>query len=201
MDLGRMERLVTTGKIPLSVKRDLLPAGASKEERKTWMAAALDRAKVDVERIKTIPLSGQIVSDKEMIQALADAGTKAARIEQMLNNWWLVEVGPRPEKINAMEAQLAQAVSREKLDKQMLDRCIIRAPVSGIVLSKRTEIGNLVNPLAMNANFNGGICEMADLTDLEVDLEIQEREIRKVEVGNHCIVVAAAYPERRCSAR
>src|SRR5262249_13586255 len=79
--------------------------------------------------------------------------------------------------------------------------CIIRAPVSGLILSKRTEIGNLVNPLAMNTNFNGGICEMADLTDLEVDLEIQERDIEKVFRDQYCSVRADAYPKRLYSGR
>src|SRR5262245_55891936 len=99
-----------------------------------------------------------------------------------------------------MEAQVVQAKARERQAKEMLDRCIIRAPVSGIVLSKRTEIGNLVNPLAMNSNFNGGICEMADLTDLEVVLEIQERDISKVKEKQYCIAKADAYPGRLYSA-
>ena len=37
---------------------------------------------------------------------------------------------------------------------------------------------------------------MADLSDLEVDLNIQERDISVVQVGQKCRVRAEAYPDR-----
>jgi multidrug resistance efflux pump len=37
---------------------------------------------------------------------------------------------------------------------------------------------------------------MADLSDLEVDLNIQERDIARVRVGQKCRVRAEAFPER-----
>ncbi len=40
------------------------------------------------------------------------------------------------------------------------------------------------------------MCEMADLSCLEVDLSIVERDISKVFKGQKCIVKAEAYPER-----
>ena len=40
------------------------------------------------------------------------------------------------------------------------------------------EEGNLVNPIAMNGSFS--LCDLADLSDLEVELTIEERAISKV---------------------
>jgi multidrug resistance efflux pump len=202
-DLYRMETIVAKMQPPSAVEpnrapREPVPAAGDK---KSQIKSMLAQAKAELKRVKPIQVSGQTVSDKEFIQAIADAETRSARLEQMLKNWELVLEGPRREKIEAMAAQLEQAEAREKLAKEMLERCTIRAPVSGLILSKRTEIGNLVNPLAMNTNFNGGICEMADLTDLEVDLEVQERDIRKVFVDQECVVRAKAYPERHYAAR
>lgn len=68
------------------------------------------------------------------------------------------------------------------------------APVSGTILKKNAEEGNLVNPIAMQGNFS--LCEMADLSDLEVDLKILEREISKVHKGQKCKIRADAYPNR-----
>ncbi|MFL5339090.1 MAG: HlyD family secretion protein, partial [Gemmataceae bacterium] len=163
--------------------------------------AVLEQYRHDLARYEGVKRGGMQVGEKEYDQARYSAKMQEARVKQMENNYSLVMEGPRKERIAGMQAQLDQAVAREKLAKEMLDRCVIRAPVTGIVLSKRTEIGNLVNPLAMNANFNGGICEMADLTDLEVDLEVEERDIRKVFVGQDCVVRADAFPERRYSAK
>ena len=60
----------------------------------------------------------------------------------------------------------------------MISSCRIRAPSDGTILSKKTEVGNLVNPAAFNVA--AGICEMADLTELEVDVSVPERDLERV---------------------
>src|SRR5262249_55972997 len=157
-----------------------MDAGSRDEEK--WQAEAqveecqalLEQYKRDLARFDDLKKKGNQVGDKEYDLARSSVEKQTARVKQMQNTHALVKKGPRQEKIDAMRAQVEQAKARERQAKDMLERCVIRAPVNGIVLSKRTEIGNIVNPLAMNANFNGGICEIADLTDLEVDLEVQE---------------------------
>jgi multidrug resistance efflux pump len=78
----------------------------------------------------------------------------------------------------------------------MLANCEIKAPVSGTILKKSAERGNFVNASALSSGAGGiavSLCEMADLTDLEVDLKIQEREIASVFVGQKCTVIPEAY--------
>ena len=58
------------------------------------------------------------------------------------------------------------------------------APISGTILKKNAEEGSLVNPIAMQGFFS--LCEMADLSDLEVELTIQERDISKISKGQKC---------------
>ncbi len=67
-------------------------------------------------------------------------------------------------------------------------------PISGTILKKNAEEGNLVNPIAMNGSFS--LCDLADLSDLEVELTIEERDISKVAVGQKCKVRTEAYPDR-----
>jgi multidrug resistance efflux pump len=75
-----------------------------------------------------------------------------------------------------------------------LGNCTIRAPITGTILKKNAEEGNIVNPIAFNGSFS--LCDMADLADLEVDLNIQERDIAVIKVGQKCRVKAEAYPDR-----
>jgi HlyD family secretion protein len=89
--------------------------------------------------------------------------------------------------VRLVEAELAKAEWR-------LDNCIIRAPISGTILKKNAEEGSLVNPVAMQGFYS--LCEMADLSDLEVDLTIQERDISKVFKDQKCKVRAEAFPDR-----
>lgn len=94
------------------------------------------------------------------------------------------------------EAAAAVKLAQAELDKAewQLDNCIIRAPVSGTILKKNAEEGSLVNPIALQGFFS--LCEMADLSDLEVDLTIQERDISRVFAGQKCKIRAEAFPDR-----
>lgn len=163
----------------------------------------LSQYEADLRRFKEV-MTGTgartLVAEKEYTQALYQYQSQIARVDQLKAAKKMMEE-PRLRRIAAAQAEVAQAQARYDRSKWRLDNCTIRAPVSGIVLSKRAEIGNLVNPLAMNANFNAGICDMADLTDLEVDLEVQERDIRKVFVNQLCELRAKAFPERKYTAR
>jgi multidrug resistance efflux pump len=86
------------------------------------------------------------------------------------------------------EADVAKAQWR-------LGNCTIVAPISGTILKKNAEEGNVVNPIAFNGSFS--LCEMADLSDLEVELSIQERDISRVHKGQKCTVRAEqAFPDR-----
>jgi HlyD family secretion protein len=102
--------------------------------------------------------------------------------------------GPRAERIAAAEADMRAAEARLKRSKWRLDNCIITSPVNGVILTKKAEIGSLINPVV--GSVSTGLCEIADLTDLEVDLEIQERDISKVFEKQYCRIKSDAYPDR-----
>jgi HlyD family secretion protein len=97
---------------------------------------------------------------------------------------------------NLEEAAAAEKLAQAELDKAewQLSNCIIRAPVTGTILKKNAEEGSLVNPIAMQGFYS--LCEMADLSDLEVDLTIQERDISRIYKGQQCKIRAEAYPDR-----
>jgi len=102
--------------------------------------------------------------------------------------------GPRIERIDIARAEVQQAEAELAKARWRLDNCTIRAPISGTILKKNAEEGNVVNPIAFNGSFS--LCEMADLADLEVDLTIQERDISRIFKGQKCKVRAEAFPER-----
>jgi multidrug resistance efflux pump len=103
--------------------------------------------------------------------------------------------GSRVEDVAEAEADVGVAKARLRKAEWHLANCTIRAPVTGTILTKKAELGNLVNPLAFGAT-SGAVCEMADLSDLEVELDITERDIAKVQKGMPCRLHAEAYPDR-----
>jgi HlyD family secretion protein len=118
------------------------------------------------------------------------------KVERMRLAWELMELGARVERKKAAKAEWDQAEADVVKAKWRLDNTVITAPIQGIILSKKTEEGNLVNPSAFSNGLSASLCEMADLTQLEVDLSIAERDIAKVKVGQKCQVRAEAYQNR-----
>jgi HlyD family secretion protein len=118
----------------------------------------------------------------------------AQKVERLKFRLQLLKLGEREERREVARAELAQAEADLVKADWRLGNCTIRAPITGTILKKNAEEGNIVNPIAFNGSFS--LCEMADLSDLEVDLNIQERDISAVKVGQTCRVRAEAWPDR-----
>lgn len=114
--------------------------------------------------------------------------------EKLQNTLELLEIGARQTRRDSAKADLDRAEAELAKAKWRLDNCLIVAPITGTVLKKNAEKGNMVNPIAFNGSFS--ICDLADLADLEVDLAIQERDIDLVKPRQQCEIRTEAYPNR-----
>jgi multidrug resistance efflux pump len=134
------------------------------------------------------------LAPKDYEQAYSAYKAMDRHVARLRENYKLMVEGPRQEKIDAARAELAQAQADLAKAQWRLDNCIVRAPVSGTILTKKTEEGSIVNPIAFNVA--ASLCDMADLSDLEVDLNIQERDVAKVFRTQICRIRPDAFPER-----
>ena len=153
----------------------------------------LEQAERDYKRAKDLWTKGfGNRQDFEAVESQFQMMTR--RVDKLSATAQLMVDGPRPERKKAAQAQVRQAEAEVRRAKWRLDNCIIVAPISGTVLKKNAELGNLVNPVAFNGSFS--LCDMAALSKLEVELSIQEREIAKVKKGQRCKVQPEAYMDR-----
>ena len=136
----------------------------------------------------------QATTESATVTAESRYQAQKKRVERLQHALNLMKDGPRQERIEAALAELHQAEADYSKAKWRLDNCTIRAPISGTILKKNAEEGNIVNPVAFNGSFS--VCDIADLSDLEVDLAIQERDISRVYKGQRCVVRIEAYPDR-----
>jgi multidrug resistance efflux pump len=165
------------------------------QARKELAEAKLQAGQLQVawERKKDL-LRSSAISQEEYDVAESEAQAAQRRVERLELAVALMEQGPRREKVEAAAAEVRQAEAELVKARWRLDNCTIRAPVDGTILKKNAEEGNIVNPIAFNGSFS--LCEMADLSHLEVELSIQERDIAKVFPGQKCTVRAEAFPDR-----
>jgi len=78
-----------------------------------------------------------------------------------------------------------------------LENTVIRAPFAGTVLTKNADVGEVVAPLAGGALSKAAVVTLADLTSLQVEVDVSESNIEQVVVGAPCEIVLDAYPDVR----
>lgn len=153
----------------------------------------LDQAEKDYLRAKEL-FAKKINQPQDVEAAESQYRALIQRVEKLTATTQLMVDGPRRERKRMAEAQVRQIEAELRRAKWRLDNCTITSPISGTILKKNAELGNLVNPVAFNGSFS--LCDVADLSKLEVELSIQERDIAKVFKGQVCKVRAEAYPKR-----
>jgi len=183
-------------------RRDLMVAGSRTEEREQAEAELAEaerqlvQLKTEFQRYEALRskdkslVSDSTFDEQKSLYEAAQFRIKRVRFrrDQILN-------GNRKEEIAAAEAECAQAEADVEKAAWKVNNCTIRAPISGTVLKKNAEEGNIVNTIAPNGSFS--LCDLADLADLEVDLSIQERDISKVYPRQKCRIRSDAYPDRQ----
>jgi len=79
---------------------------------------------------------------------------------------------------------------------QQLDDTIIRAPFTGIVTSKNAQPGEMISPISAGGGFTRtGICTIVDMDSLEIEIDVNESYINRVQAGQPVEATLDAYPE------
>src|SRR5579862_385191 len=87
-------------------------------------------------------------------------------------------------KIDVAKAQVAAAASRIVEAQQAVDNCTIRAPFSGIVVSKDAQVGEMVSPISAGGGFTRtGIATVVDMNSNEIEVDVNESYIARVHDG------------------
>lgn len=133
-------------------------------------------------------------TEQETLTSEANVFAMRRRLSKLNSTLALLREGPRVERIDQAKAEVQQAEADLSKAQWRLDNCTIKAPISGTILKKNAEEGNIVNAVAFNGSFS--LCDMADLSDLEVDLSVQESNISKVFKGQRCKVQPEAFKDR-----
>jgi len=94
-------------------------------------------------------------------------------------------------------AQASLAVTQRNLDDT-----VVRAPFAGIVTVKAAQEGEMVSPVSAGGGFTRtGIGTVVDMDSLEVEVDVSENFISRVQAGQSAAITLNAYPERRIPGR
>ncbi len=100
------------------------------------------------------------------------------------------------------QAQVETAKAALRSDRAQLDYTVIRAPLSGVVIERNVEVGEMVAPGGFTSQQStGAIVRIAGLGSLEVEADINESYIARIKPGQTAEIKIDAVPDRKYSGR
>jgi len=190
----------TTGK----VAEILIEEGMRVEEGQVVARLDAETQKAQVE-LAEAQLEAARVTLKE-----AEAQLRAARLERdrlrELRARELTSVASldtAEAQFDALEARLATgrenvrvAEKNVTLAREALDKMTIRAPFSGMVVTKNAQPGEMISPISAGGGFTRtGICTIVDTDSLEIEVDVNEAYIQRVRSGQAVSATLDAYPD------
>jgi HlyD family secretion protein len=99
-------------------------------------------------------------------------------------------------KLAQQQADVIVAQKQVAYWEQQLDDTVIRAPFTGIVTSKNAQPGEMISPISAGGGFTRtGICTIVDMESLEIEIDVNESYINRVEAGQAVEATLDAYPD------
>jgi HlyD family secretion protein len=100
-------------------------------------------------------------------------------------------------KIALAKQQVLGSDARIREAQQAVDNCTIRAPFAGIVVSKDAQVGEMVSPISAGGGFTRtGIATIVDMHSNEIEVDVNESYIARVENGQKVTATLDAYPDK-----
>ena len=144
--------------------------GAAEDE------ARLKQAELNLERRARLIKEG-VVGRAEVDDAQGDVDSLKARIAMAHQQVQVSEA-----QVNARQTDLTDMV--------------VRAPFDGIAISKDAQPGEMISPVSAGGGFTRtGICTIVDMSSLEIEVDVSETYINRVQAAQRVEAVLDAYPE------
>ena len=160
--------------------------------------ATLANDKLTLDRTKELAAGG-VVSRQQLDDATAKFEADQQRANSLQQGFSLAKIGPRPEEILRAQGALAQAQGQLDYAKSQLEATIIRAPVTGTILDRTAEKGELITAQFASAAAGGpqgSVVSLADLNDLQVELDIAQADFARLGPTQKAKVTTDAYPDK-----
>src|SRR6266498_1229480 len=149
--------------------------------------------KVTLDRTRNLVNQG-VLSQQALDDVSAKYEASQQRVNSLEQSYQLSKIGPRAEQIARARGAVLQAQGQAAYAKSQLDATVIRAPISGTILDRSVEKGELLT--GQFASAARPVFSIADLKDLQVELDIAQDDFSKLGPKQKGDVFVDAFPDR-----
>lgn len=203
---AQLEQALASKRAAIERLREL-EAGSRPEEIRRGEAelarakADLVNAQLELDRLRGLLTAG-VVSQQQVDNAQSRFDVADAAVEAAARSLELLRLGPREEQIRQARAEVERAIAAVQYAETMLDATEIRAPITGTVLRRIAEVGEMITTsFAGEGGAKSAAVALADLDDLQVELDIAQSDFNRISAEHECVMTPEAFPDRtyRCA--
>jgi len=158
---------------------------------------ALDSAKADYAASKAAiaDLEVQLKNARNQLRRAEQLQNAGVQTQEQLDNARTASDSLQA-KIALAQSQVISSEARIQQAQQSVDNCTIRSPYAGIVVSKDAQVGEMVSPNSAGGGFTRtGIATIVDMNSNEIEVDVNESYISRVQPGQPVTAILDAYPE------
>jgi len=153
--------------------------------------ADLDLAQRNEDRDSRLADEG-VISQSQLDATTAQLKKAQSELDASRERYDKVVSGPRTETVQAATAEVAAQKSALDSLKASYDKTYVRSPLNGIVIQRYRNASEF-------ADAGDPILEVADLSEIIIDAEVNETDAGKVTSNQKVIVTSDAFPGRKFS--
>jgi multidrug resistance efflux pump len=198
-EISRLERAITQAQTHLSynhiafeqarklLQNNALPQEQYREAERQCLVAKEQLGQAEAQKRERTVL-GTLEQEGELARRQKELGDEQAALN-------LLEAGTRPEEIDAERARLTRLHEEEAYLQRLQERLRLTSPVSGLIVTPhlREKVGQF---------FKEGdlICEIEDPQSLDIEVPLEEHDVRRVEERMPVLLKPRALPLKSCKA-
>jgi len=163
----------------------------------TSQRAALAQAEAQLHSAQAllVQFQAQLAQDQRYVKRAEDLVLRKLVSEQAVEQARTL-VDTQSAQLEQQRKQIDLAAANVRSAQVQLDYCTVRAPFTGVVIAKAAQVGEIVSPLSAGGGFTRtGIGTLVDMDSLEIEVDVNEAYINRVQPKQPVASVLNAYPD------
>ena len=200
--LDQARASVATAQAGLQVARTNLESARAnllnQEANLARAQAVLDNDRRQAERMTELFAKGLVAAqERDNMRTAYESSQAGLRAQEAQVQVARAQIGTSESQVKLAEAQVEQQHSAHRMARMRVDDTRITAPFPGFISQKALDVGASVSSqAAATSNASVAILMLQDIDPVKVQIEVPERDVARVRVGNTVRLISDAYPNQ-----
>jgi len=158
-------------------------------------SSALAESQLGAARAALAEIKVQLAESQRQLRRTRELHEKKLVSDAALDNAQAAVEGLQA-RLDSAQQNVTVAERSLSVQRRLVDDTVVRAPFDGVITVKNAQVGEMVSPLgAAGAGTRTGVGTLVDMNSLEIEVDVNENFINRVQPGQPVTATLNAYPD------